>query len=166
MKSKGTKTHTESVLVLLLFAILAVCVLLVLMTGANAYRRLVKRGEEAYLVRTVPQYIATKIRKADTVNAVSVGKFAGGEALELTEWIEGSCYVTRIYCYDGFVRELFSLVGTEAEPEAGERIAKAKEILFSLEEGSLSVTVSQEEGNVTKQNLTLRCAEGGFVNEE
>jgi len=166
MKSKETKSHTESVLVLILFAVLAVCVLMVLLTGAKAYSRLTKRGQEAYLTRTVPQYIATKIRRADVTNGVSLGMFAGVETLELTEWIEGNCYVTRIYCYDGYVRELFSAADVEAEPEAGERIAEAKELSFCVEEGSLCVTVKLKDGSVTKQNLTLRCAEGGLWNEE
>lgn len=166
MKSKRTKSYTESALVLILFAVLAVCVLAVLLTGAKAYSRLTKRGQEAYITRTVPQYIATKVRQVDAMGQVSLGMFAGEETLELTEWIEGNCYVTRIYCYDGYVRELFSTADAETEPEAGERIAEAKELIFGLEEGSLSVTVKQENGIVTEQNLTLRCAKGELWNEE
>lgn len=163
---KRNKFHTESVLVLVLFAVLAVCVLTVLLTGAGAYDRLTKRGQEAYKTRTVPQYIATKVRQADVAGGIRLGQIDGVETLELHESIDGTRYVTRIYCYDGYVRELFSMADTVVEPIAGEPIMEAKELRFALEEGCLRIVVKQEDGLMTEQNLTLRSAEGGNLHEK
>ena len=43
MKRQGTKRHMDGLLMLLLFGVFAVCVLIVLLTGARAYRGLTDR---------------------------------------------------------------------------------------------------------------------------
>lgn len=161
MNKKNNKSTIEGLLVLLIFGIFAVCILLVLLTGAGAYQRLVNQGQNAYATRTVPHYLATKVRQADESGAVSIGKFGDAEALEITEVIGSAEYVTRIYCYDGYIRELFSGREGSFEPRDGEPIMEAESMVFSLENGCLSVEVTQENGIVTTQKLMLRSAEGG-----
>lgn len=158
MKREGNKFQTEKVLVLVLFAVLAVCVILVLLTGAGVYGRLTERGQAAYERRTVPQYIATKIRQADCEGAVSVSRIEDTDTLQLTERIDEKRYLTRIYCYEGFVREFFSAEDVVFEPAAGEKLMEAEQMCFSLEDGSLLVTVRQRNGVMTEQRLTLRSA--------
>ena len=79
-------------LALLLLGVFAVCVLSVLLTGAEGYRRLTERDREAYSWRTAAQYLTTKIRQADQWNGVSVENFGGRDALALTEEIGGEDY--------------------------------------------------------------------------
>ena len=158
MKREGNKIQTEKVLVLVMFPVLAVSIIQVQLTGAGVYGRLTERGRAAYERRTVPQYIATKIRQADCEGAVSVGKTGDTDVLQLTEWIDGKRYHTRIYCYEGFVREFFSAEDVEFEPAAGETLMEAEQMCFSLEDGSLFVTVRQKNGTITEQRLTLRSA--------
>ena len=50
--------HQDGLAALLLFGIFAVCVLMVLLTGANAYRRLTERDQQAYQRRTCAQYLS------------------------------------------------------------------------------------------------------------
>ncbi len=45
MKKRTTQHHIDGLAALLLFGIFAVCVLMVLLTGANAYRRLTERDQ-------------------------------------------------------------------------------------------------------------------------
>ena len=160
MKTRENKTHIEGLLVLVLFGVFAICILSVLLTGAGAYKRLVDRQQASYGERTVPQYIATKVRQADEAGAVSIGDFCGVEALELTE-LPDKEYVTRIYCYDGYLRELFSTATGSFEPDAGEKILEAQQADFALEDGCLSVTVTGTDGKKTEIKLTLRSAKGG-----
>jgi hypothetical protein len=141
---------------LVLFAVFAVCVLYVLLTGAGVYERLTKRGRSAFDERTVPQYIATKVRQADCAGAIRVVRTDGTDVLCLMEEIDGERYVTRVYCYDGYVRELFTAESVAFDPVVGEKIAPAAEVSFSLEEESLYVTVTQADGTVLRQILTLR----------
>ena len=160
MKTRENKTHIEGLLVLVLFGVFAICILSVLLTGAGAYKRLVDRQQASYGERTVPQYIATKVRQADEAGAVSIGDFCGVAALELTE-LPDKEYVTRIYCYDGYLRELFSTATGSFEPDAGEKILEAQQADFALEDGCLSVTVTGTDGKKTEIKLTLRSAKGG-----
>lgn len=161
MKKKENKSHIEGLLVLVLFGVFAICILAVLLTGADAYKRLVERQQENYAGRTVPQYITTKVRQADAKGAVRLGDFGGVECLELSEYLNGEEYITRIYCYDGFLRELFSAASGEFSPEDGESILEAEQMDFSLENGYLQVVVTTLDGEKTEVKLILRSAEGG-----
>ncbi len=162
MKNKENKSHMEGLLVLVLFGIFAICILVVLLTGAGAYERLVERQQESYGIRTVPQYIATKVRQADVQGAVRIGDFGGVESLELVEYLAEEEYITRIYCYDGSLRELFSDTSGEFSPEDGERILEAEQVDFSLKDGCLWVAVTTAEGEKTEIKLTLRSEKGGL----
>ncbi len=160
MKKTESRFQTEKILPLVLFAILAVCAVLVLLAGAGVYGRLTDRGQEAFKNRTVPLYIVTKVRQADCAGAVSVEQRNGTNILRLEEQVDGKGYVTRIYCHEGIVRELFSAEDVPFEPEAGEKITEASGVRFSLENGCLTVEVICEDGTVTEQTLTLRSGAG------
>ena len=57
MKRQGTKRHMDGLLMLLLFGVFAVCVLIVLLTGARAYRGLTDRDRAAVDRRNCAQRI-------------------------------------------------------------------------------------------------------------
>lgn len=166
MKKTESRFQTEKILPLVLFAVLAVCAVLVLLTGAGVYKRLTDRGQEAFKNRTVPLYIATKVRQADCAGAVSVEQRNETDILRLEEQIDGKGYVTRIYCDEGVVRELFSAEEVRFNPAAGEKIAEVSDVRFSLEGGCLIVSVTQEDGTVTEQTLILRSVPGEVACEE
>lgn len=161
MKNRDNKSYIEGLLVLVLFGIFAICILMVLLTGAGAYRRLVERQQEAYADRTVPQYIATKVRQADEAGAVCIGDFCGVESLELRETYDKDEYITRIYCYDGSLRELFSDVSSDFKPEDGEKILEAEQVDFILEGNCLQISVTIANGEKIESKLTLRSTKGG-----
>lgn len=159
MKNNKRQSHMEGLLVLLLFGVFALCILSVLLTGAGAYKRLMERGQSAFDERTVPQYIATKVRQADTKGGILTGTLGGASVLELHENIEDSTYVTRIYCYDGYLRELFSEERIAVTPEDGEAIVEAEKAQFTLEDNRLTVVIESKKGIRTEFTLTLRAEE-------
>ncbi len=161
MNRRPAKHHMEGLMALLLFAVFAACVLMVLLTGAEAYRRLTQRDRTAYDRRTCVQYVATRVRQADGLDAVAVEDFGGGDCLTLTETIDGADYVTRVYCYDGYLRELFTAASAELEPEAGQEIMAAGGLELELEDGLLTVVTTDEEGTESSLLLTLRSGEVG-----
>lgn len=163
---KGNNVQTEKVLTLVLFTVLAVSMILVLLTGARVYKRLAERGQASYEKRTVPLYIATKVRQADSAAAVTTEYGNGIDVLQLKEWIDGVCYVTRIYCHEGMVREWFAAEKVFFDPAAGEKIAPASEVNFSLDDGCLYITVTQEDGRTSEQMLTLRSVVGEAAYEK
>ena len=130
---KEKRFQIQQVLTLLTLTVFALCLLLVLLTGASAYGKLVDRGELAYGRRTGLQYLTTRLRQAEMVE---IGSLEGCEALVLGEVIAGEEYTTHIYCYEGWLRELYAVPGAKLPPQAGEAILEAE--TFTLQqEGSL-----------------------------
>lgn len=146
----------NGLMALLLFGVFAACVLAVLLTGANAYRRLTARDQEAYLRRTCVQYLATRVRQADSRDGVAVESFGGVDALVLTE----GAYATRVYCYDGWLMELYAAVDADMEPRDGEKVLELSSLSLSLEDGRLTADVVDQKGAAETLRLTLRSGEG------
>ena len=140
MKEKFTKI--TDLLALTVFAVFAVCILLVLLYGANVYQNLVRRGEESFEMRTAAQYVATRVRQAETV---TVADFEGCEALVLPEEIDGARYLTRVYCFEGYIRELFCAENAALSPEDGEKVMAADSLRFLVEDDLLLATIDGRE---------------------
>lgn len=153
---RPNKHHMDGLLTLLLFGVFAACVLSVLLTGANAYRRLTARDQKGYDRRTCAQYVATKVRQAASPEAISLSTFGDGDVLLLSEEYDGERYLTRIYCYDGWLRELFTAAGEEFSPEDGEQVLEAENLSLHLEDSLLKVTVTDGQGADTALTLAIR----------
>lgn len=157
MKREKIQHHMDGLLLLLLFGVFAVCVLSVLLTGAKAYRRLTLRDQEAYRRRTCVQYIATRVRQGDVEGGVSVEPFGGGDALVMT----GDGYVTRVYCYNGWLMEMYAGEDVQLAPEDGERIMELDGLAMSMDGGLLTVEVDGGDAGMDTLRLSLRSGEGG-----
>lgn len=159
MKLPETKRKTSSLLVLLLFGIFALCILSVLLTGTDAYRRLARRDDSSYDRRTAVQYLSTRVRQADAPGGITVEEFEGVDALVLSEEIGGVTYETRVYCYDGYLRELFCLAGGGFLPEDGEKVLPADALTLSVRDNVLSAALTDSAGDT--QTLLLYLRSGG-----
>jgi len=138
---RENRSRITDVLALLCLTVFALCVLLVLLTGADAYRKLVTRGEESYARRTALQYLTTRVRQAE---AVEIGEFDGCEALILSETLDGEIYTTRVYCYEGWLRELYTVPGAQVSAKAGTAILEAETLEVKLQDSLLTVTLGED----------------------
>ncbi len=151
----------NGLLAMVLFGVFAACVLSVLLTGTDAYQRLTERDQASYESRTAAQYIATRVRQADCAGGVSAGTFGDSDALELWETVGESTYVTRVYCYDGWLRELFTDAGGDFAPEDGEKVLEADSLAVTLSSfGLLTAQITSADGTVQQVVLTLRSGRG------
>lgn len=157
MKRTRIHYHLDGLIALLLFGVFAVCVLAVLLTGASAYQRLTQRDMAAYDSRVCLQYIAARVRQADRDNGVSVEPFGGRDALILTE--EGG-YATYVYWHEGYLMELYTSVDGDLAPEDGEKLMASGGLELSLEDGLLTVDITQGTGEQDTLCLSLRSGEG------
>lgn len=155
MNRRLKKTRVDGVAVLLVTAVFAVCLLLVLLTGAGGYRRLTERDRASYDRRTALQYVATKVRQADAVGCVDLTEFGGTPALCLTETVDGAAYETYLYAYDGYLRELYAAADAGLSPQDGEKVLRSDGLTLSLEDGLLRVETAG--GSLL---LALRSGEG------
>lgn len=154
MRYKPIQHKLDGLFVLLLFAIFACSILMVLLGGANSYQRLADRDADSYTTRTCLQYIAAKLRHGDQVGAIKVSSFSDANRVDADEIstlyiynrIDGEDYATRIYWYDGAVRELFASAEGEFMPEDGNLVLETAGLSFSWDSGLLKVTTLNEEG--------------------
>lgn len=156
MKKKSTEYHFSGLAALLLFGVFATCVAMVLIVGADVYRRLVARDQTVYNRNTCMQYVATRVRQAEEPDWISVEEFGGVNALALSDSLG---YITRIYYYDGYIMELYTKADNILSPKAGEQVIEAGGLDFTMENGLLTITVMDPEGEQSTLRLSVRGGE-------
>ena len=157
MRQKPIQHHIDALAALLLFGVFAVCVLAVLLTGADAYRRLTQRDQLAYDRRTCVQYVATRVRQADSQGGVTVERSGDTDLLVLGA---GEEYVTYVYCYEGWLMELYTWSGEPMVPSDGWQLIEMEDMKLSMEDGLLTVDITSPQGEEDHLLLTLRSGEG------
>lgn len=156
MKKRTTEYHFAGLAALLLFGVFAVCVALVLLFGADAYRRLVTRDGIVHNRSTCMQYVATRVRQAEGPDLISVEEFDGVNALALADSMG---YITRVYYYDGYIMELYTSADNILSPKAGEQVIEAGGLDFIIEDGLLTITLIDTEGEQSILRLSVNGGE-------
>jgi len=151
-----SRTKADALWALLIFGVFASCVLFVLLTGAKVYESLVSRNEESYTLRTASQYVVTRFRQGDSADNIFVSDFCGADALCIKSEIGDRQFVTRVYCYDGHLRELFTEAGGDFSPEDGEELIALENMSLNFSGGLLKAVLTEADGDKTELLLTLR----------
>lgn len=142
---------------LVLFLIFSVCILAVLLGGADVYKKLVDRDRASYVQRTAASFLTTKVRQSDSLDMISIRSCEGQDVLVISEEIDGSPYETWIYCYDGYARELFTTADSGLPLEAGDKVLELEGLSFRWEgDRSLGVELITPDGAVQSLDLYLR----------
>lgn len=119
---KRSEKSISSVAALLMLSVFSLSILGVLLSGGRIYKNLTQQGRDDYDRRTCLQYLSTKLNQAPSPDSVSIRPFGDGDALFITETIGDKEYVTRIYCHNGYLMELFSIQSDSFAPEDGEKL--------------------------------------------
>jgi len=153
MRQNRDKQHIGNLAALLLFALFAACILSVLLTGAGTYRRIAQRDEQAYTHRTAAQYISNRVRQAESPSSLTAEDFCGIPSLTLRQDLGGITLLTRVYCHEGWLCELYYLDGSPLTPADGEKILPLEELSVLSETETLQVTLTHADG--TRQQVFL-----------
>ncbi len=141
------KQNLSGLIVLLLFGVFAVCILAVLLSGTGIYDRLTRRDAETFDTRSAVQYLATRVHQAEGPGSLSIRQDAeNGSMLSIVQAYGEDQYETLLYCRDGWLCELFEEIGAEVDLEAGERILPVSRLEGSLENGLLTLLLTDENG--------------------
>ena len=160
MKAEIKKPNISGLFPLLSFTVLAAAIVIVLVTGAKLYSRSNERDSVDYYHRTVTGYVTTRVMQSAVEGRFFVGDFyeavpsPSGDTFFFTETIDGKEYVTRLYCHDGGIYELFSPLEVTLAPKYGERVLSAESLSFSIENGLLMADIRFDDG----ENVTLRIS--------
>lgn len=159
MKNFWKNGSLSGLVALLTFVLFAISILFVLLNGAGVYRRLTQRDQHSYDSRTCVQYVATKMRQAPSPDAVSAGTFETVDCLEISQDIEGSEFVTRIYCYENWLMEIFTLADGDFYPEDGEKILPLSSMSVSQDGDLFTFVLTDTQGYTQRLTLTVRGGE-------
>jgi hypothetical protein len=151
--------HTaDAVFALVLFAAFAIAMLMVLMTGAQAYQGIKDNVENHYSEDTCLSYISMKVRHYDSAGgSIYMGDVGGIPALMLREEDDGVGYVTAVYFHDGYVKELYADESFEFTPEAGLEILAVELLDMRLtDDGLIEASCVGTGGGRASVYLSLR----------
>ena len=155
LKSNG---QTMNVLfTMLLFLVFVLCALFTVLIGGKVYENIRARMEDSYTGSVALNYIANKVRQGDVDGAVDVREINSVPVLELTQEINGETYVTQIYYYDGYIRELFTDTQSGLGLSDGLEIIACDGLSFAKEGRLLKVETTGEDG----RSLLLSVRSGG-----
>ena len=140
MKEYTTKRSVSGLAALLLLGLFGASILFVLLTGADIYRTVTQRDQRSYDRRIAAQFIATSVRQAPSARAVRLERFGDSDALVILRDVQGETYLTRIYCQDGWLMQLFAAQEDPFEPEDGETIIPVDKMTVRREGDLLQVT--------------------------
>ena len=162
----NNKTDISFALPLLTLAIFALCILLVLLFGAKLYKNAIDQDRIHFDKRTANQYLLTRIRQSDTEGMVFIGSFESGQASQqgdtfyLVEKLDGELYYTRIYCYNGYLYELFTAAEDQFEKADGEKILPLAHLSFQMEGSLLQIHIEHTDRSVSDLTANLRSMGG------
>ncbi len=160
MRHEGAGNRITGLGALILFAAFALGILAVLLTGAEIYQGVTQRQEAGHQENTAVQYLATRLRQSDRMAGVAAEEAWGQEALVFSEEIGGTLYETRVYCYQGWLWELFAEAGAEFAPEDGQKLCQAQGLETDLSrEGLVTLRVQTTEGRWETMTLYLHSGE-------
>lgn len=157
-----TGNAAGTVAVLILTCIFGITLLMGIFAGAGVYQRVSDRAAGSAEDRVGLTYITAKLHGFDALQpdgapAVRTGEVAGQDALILEETIDGVAYETFLYVYDGQLREMLCLRGSEQDPAFGEAIGPARSLqIREPRTGLLQLEYTREDGRTNTACVCLR----------
>ena len=154
---EGKQTMKKKIQALLAVAVVGVLAMGLALLSSGVYRSTTAESDRNFTRRTALSYLVNQIRQADGTGRVAVGTFGGSDALALTEHLDGTEYVTILYCLDGQLRELYTEAGSGLLPEDGIPVLELQSLTLSSEDGLLTLTVTAPNGERATVSLSPRC---------
>ena len=139
----GKSSHAISgVFVFLLLGIFAVFSTIMVLMSAKAYKGMVDQAALHNSMRVASSYIRTMLRADDESGALRIEDIEGVHTITMeNEWED--LYVTRLYVYEGKLREWFALAEMPFSPQNGESVCDLDSMNAEFVNGILKVTVSK-----------------------
>lgn len=151
----GHRLHT--LVILILFLVFVLSSVSVLMYGTKVYKSVTEKTNENYSLRTGLIYLSNKIKAADK-SSIYMDTYQKVDMLVIPEEIEGQMYETRIYCYNGQLREIFTDVGNDIPLDGGLYITDMKNLTISEKNKGL-LEIEAEYEDIGKRKLIVNIKE-------
>lgn len=125
MSFKNKNNHMiDIIFVIALFCLFAISALMLVIIGANVYKKTITDMDTNYVSRTSFSYVSEKLRQHDVYDGIHIDSYGDSDAILLTEIINKISYTTYLYLYNGYLMELFTRSDQQLSPNSGQRIIK------------------------------------------
>ena len=144
---------------MLLFLIFTLSALGIVTFSVQIYRNIVERAEGRFDTETAAAYISEKFRNHDLAGRIGISNFEGNAALTIDETVKEVPYITYIYVYDGYLRELFieKEKVTESTAADGNEILPMKEMKpEQLSDRLVRIEFTDADGRKEETYLSLK----------
>lgn len=151
--------------VLALFVVFAISALALVSIGADVYQHTVSDMSDNYDARTGVAYLSEKLRQADALTsegecAITLSEVCNIPVLELASETEDVALVTRLYYYQGHLKELYTRADAMITVDmlsAGEDILDVSRADFSYaSDNLLSISLELSDGSMQALFLAVR----------
>ncbi len=137
----------DTVFVMLLFVLFAVTTFVLILMGVKQYQVTADTMGDNYQIRTSTSYLVEKVRQNDNDQGIQIAQLDGTTALALRSKIDDVTYITYIYYYDGYLRELFVSEDSVYTLETGQEIIELEDFKINYtQNGHIEVTIYAQNG--------------------
>lgn len=158
MRERTERKHVIDFLFpLALFFVLTATSVALVVLASGTYSRQVQDSEDSFASRTALSYVTEKIHQADEYGAVYAGTFDGQDAIVIRQTYSEQTYVTYLYEYDGYLRELFIQDGVDAKASDGRRILASDSFSFEeSQEGLFHLYCTNKDGSISDTYVSIK----------
>lgn len=158
MREQTERKHVIDFLFpLALFFVLTATSVALVVLASGTYSRQVQDSEDSFVSRTALSYVTEKIHQADEYGAVYAGTFDGQDAIVICQTYSEQTYMTYLYEYDGYLRELFIQDGVDAKASDGRRILASGSFSFEeSQEGLFHLYCTNKDGSISDTYVSIK----------
>ncbi len=157
MKKAQSSHAISGVFVFLLLGIFVVLSTVMVLLGARAYKGSSDRLADHNAERVAAAYVRSMVRANDEAGVIRIEEVDAITALTMETAVEFDVYVTRVYVYDGMLREWYAESNLAFRPDQGDVVCKADEMRAEMNGGLLTVSLRNGEKWITV-DTALRAA--------
>lgn len=149
--------HMVDILFVLgLFCIFAASSVVLIVFGADIYKKIVSNMDENFSTRTSVAYITEKIHQSDQYDSIIVCDENGSSKLIMKSTINDIEYATSLYEYDGYLYELFARTDIELPIDAGQQVIALHDLNFEfVSDNLLKVSYIDDSSVSIKKNTSF-----------
>ena len=153
----GERNHAiAGVFVFLLLGVFAVFSTMLVLIGAQAYRTITDRSERHSVERTMYSYVLNSLRGDDSEGIVTVRNENGIDMVVVSYDYGWETQEKRVYCYDGYLRELLTSTMYDFEPANGEKICEAESFHAEMDGELVTIELTGADGVARTISAVLR----------
>ena len=150
MSRRGAIIQMICIITLLFSLGASTCILVA--AGYGSFNRMNEFQDECLNTRVAINYVSMQIRRSDMKGSIRLDDSRPETCLILSEDIEGEIYETRIYIYNGYLRESFVPAETPFNAEYGFEIIQLDSFIVKRENNVIGIELSS---GANKRNITL-----------